>query len=93
MSGCKLDRLLEAWAARPQDRPLDQLEPSAWARIASLARPKSTGALGMRAAFAAMMLAIGIAAGGAASASASHDLSPFSMRPAYAPSTLLEGAR
>lgn len=88
-----LEERLAAWRRRTAETELAQLEPQVWARIGKEARPSAAGLLGFRAALAAAMLAIGVVAGGAASATAEPEVSPFAVHAAYAPSTLLEGGQ
>ncbi len=88
-----LDRLLAAWSAHTVQADLGQIEPRVWARLSATKRTSASGVLGFRVALVASVLAIGIIAGGAASATAEPDVSPFAMYSAYAPSTLLEGGK
>jgi len=88
-----LDKLLRTWPGRPVDGELSQLEPRVWARIAGQNSAPASGLIGFRAALVASMMAMGIVAGGVASATAEPETSPFAVRAAYAPSTLLEGAK
>lgn len=85
-----LDNLLSALRAKSPDVRLDQLEPLVWGRIAAAQAPFDLGAaLSWRSGVAAMMLSIGMMIGGAAAASATHEISPFAVQLAYAPSSLL----
>ncbi len=89
-----LDNLLAAWSGRTLPGELNQLEAHVWARLSARDRTSLSGlsgVLGFRAALVASVLAIGIVAGGAASATQKPEVSPFAMHSAYAPSTLLEG--
>jgi len=88
-----LDRMLAAWSARTTTSDLSQLEPQVSARLSTAARAVVAGALGFRIALIASVMAIGVIAGGAASASAKPEVSPFATHSAYAPSTLLGGGR
>ena len=88
-----LDRMLTTWSARTIRADLSQLEPQVWARISAAEPASLAGALGFRAALVASVLAIGAVAGGAASATAEPEISPFATHSAYAPSTLLEGGK
>ena len=86
-----LDRLLAAWSARAVPTALSQLEPQVWVRLDAKERTAASGVLGFRMALVASVMAIGVIAGGAASATAEPEVSPFATHSAYAPSTLLEG--
>lgn len=88
-----IDRMLAAWSAHTTTTNLSQLEPQVWARISTAERVSIAGALGFRAALVASVMAIGVIAGGAASATAEPEVSPFATHSAYAPSTLLEGGQ
>lgn len=88
-----IDPLLTAWCDRPLDPRLDQLEPRVWARIERLPPQAQSAAWRWRAGLAAAMLGFGAFAGGAPTAKGGADVSPFVVHSAYAPSTLLEGAR
>lgn len=88
-----LDRLLAAWSARTARADLSQLEPQVSTRLGASDRSSTRSVLGFRAALVASVMAIGVIAGGAASATAEPDVSPFAMHSAYAPSTLLEGGK
>lgn len=88
-----LDSLLATWSARSAQADLSQLEPQVWARLGASNRSSNRGVLGFRIALAASVMAIGVIAGGAASATAEPEVSPFAMHSAYAPSTLLEGGK
>lgn len=88
-----LDKLLAAWAARTPQADLSQLEPQVWARLSAGDRSSARSVLGFRVVLVASVMAIGVIAGGAASATAEPEISPFAMHSAYAPSTLLEGGR
>lgn len=88
-----LDRLLAAWSARAAPADLSQLEPQVWARLGARERTTASGVLGFRLALVASVMAIGVVAGGAASATAEPEVSPFATHSTYAPSTLLEGGR
>ena len=88
-----LDRLLTVWSAHTVQADLSQIEPRVWARLSATERTPASGVLGFRVALVASVLAIGVIAGGAASATAEPDVSPFAMHSAYAPSTLLEGGK
>lgn len=87
-----LDDALSAWRERLPQADLSQLEPRVWAMIAATRAPDVAGLLSVRAAFVAMMMIAGVAAG-AASSAAPAEASPFAVHSPYAPSTLLEGAR
>ncbi len=89
----ELDRLMAEWRERPLSPPLDQLEPLVWARIAATRDGAASGVLGFRAALVAVMMGVGVVAGGAAVATAAEDASPFAIHAALAPSSLLEGGR
>lgn len=88
-----LERLLAAWPARTAQADLSQLEPQVWARLGASDRSSTRSVLGFRVALVASVMAIGVIAGGAASATAEPEVSPFAMHSAYAPSTLLEGGK
>ncbi|HRE44544.1 MAG TPA: hypothetical protein PKY87_11320 [Terricaulis sp.] len=88
-----LDRLLATWSARTAQADLSQLEPQVWARFSANDRNSTRSVLGFRVALVASVMAIGVIAGGAASATAEPEASPFAMHSAYAPSTLLEGGK
>jgi hypothetical protein len=88
-----LDRMLTAWSARTFQADLSQIEPRVWARLSAKERTSPSGVLGFRLALVASVMAIGVIAGGAASATAEPEISPFAMHSAYAPSTLLEGGK
>ena len=87
-----LDDVLSAWRERRPQADLSQLEPRVWAAIAATRAPDVAGLLSVRAAFVAVMMIAGVAAG-AASGAAPAEASPFAVHSPYAPSTLLEGAR
>ncbi len=87
-----LDDALSAWRERRAPADLSQLEPRVWAAIAATRAPDVAGLLSVRAAFVAVMMIAGVAAG-AASSAAPAEASPFALHSPYAPSTLLEGAR
>jgi hypothetical protein len=87
-----LDDVLSAWRERRPQADLSQLEPRVWAAIAATRAPDVAGLLSVRAAFVAVMMIAGVAAG-AASSAAPAEASPFGVHSPYAPSTLLEGAR
>ena len=87
-----LDTLLTALRARRPDMPLDQLEPLVWRRIEAQQPTAPGGSFRWRTGFAALMLGLGMAAGGAAASSAAPEASPFAVHVAHAPSTLLEGS-
>jgi len=87
-----LDDVLSEWRDRRPQADLSQLEPRVWAAIAATRAPDVAGLLSVRAAFVAVMMIAGVAAG-AASSAAPAEASPFSVHSPYAPSTLLEGAR
>ncbi|MBN8607621.1 MAG: hypothetical protein J0L81_11945 [Caulobacterales bacterium] len=85
-----LERLFLALRERPVDRKLDQLEPRVWGRIeAARTIVWPTRSWRWQAGLAAVMLAFGAFAGGAAAARPESDFSPFAVHAAYAPSTLL----
>lgn len=88
-----LDRLLASWSARTAQADLSQLEPQIWAHLGASDRSSTHGVLGFRLALVVSVMAIGVIAGGAASATAEPEVSPFAMHSAYAPSTLLEGGK
>ena len=88
-----LDALLGAAAKRAPGYRLDQLEAHVWARISALRGSRGDGLWGWRAATLATLLVIGVLSGGAISADAQAELSPFSTHATLAPSTLLEGGR
>lgn len=88
-----IDRMLAALRDRPSASALGELEPRVWGRLEAESRATRAGApLRWQAGVAALMLTFGVFAGGAAAARNS-DFSPFAVRAAYAPSTLLEGGR
>lgn len=88
-----IDPLLTRLRDAPADRRLDQLEPSAWARIDAIRRETPRGGVwGWRAAMAAVMLTTGVFASTVASAK-SQESSPFEIHSSLAPSTLLEDGR
>lgn len=88
-----LDRMLAAWSAGESRAALDQLEPQVWARLGAKEHAAVSDALSLRAALIASVMAVGVIAGGAASATAEPEVSPFATDSAYAPSTLLEGGK
>lgn len=88
-----LDRLLATWSARTAQADLSQLEPRVWARLNANDRNSARSVLGFRVALVASVMAIGVIAGGAASATVEPEVSPFATHSAYAPSTLLEGGK
>jgi len=88
-----LEARLVAWRDRTVPGDLSQLEPRVWARIDAQRSTPAAGILGFRAALVAAIMATGIVAGSAASGAAEPDPSPFALHSAYAPSTLLEGAK
>lgn len=88
-----VDKMLAAWSARSVRADLSQLEPQVWGRLSASERSSVAGALGFRAALVASVMTIGVIAGGAASATAEPEVSPFATHSAYAPSTLLEGGQ
>jgi hypothetical protein len=88
-----LDRMLAAWSAGESRADLGQLEPQVWARLGATERAVVADALGFRAALIASVMAVGVIAGGAASATAEPEVSPFATHSAYAPSTLLESGK
>jgi hypothetical protein len=88
-----LELKLSQWAQHQADFPLSQLEPDVWARIDASRRKPGPSAYHIRAAIAAAMLGLGVAAGGAVSFADEPDASPFALHAAYAPSTLLDGDR
>lgn len=88
-----LDRLLATWSTGTAQADLSQLEPQVWARLGASDRSLARGILGFRVALVASVMVIGVIAGGAASATAEPEVSPFAMHSAYAPSTLLEGGK
>ncbi|GIK49856.1 MAG: hypothetical protein BroJett013_25530 [Alphaproteobacteria bacterium] len=86
----KVDELLTRLRHVGPDRPLDQLEPLVWTRIAARRRNAAQPASwSWRASIAAAALAIGAAAGGAAAARPSSEFALFSAHAELAPSTLL----
>ena len=91
----RLDEAIRQLRDQEIDRRLDQLEPQVWRRIEARRRGAPAGALlPIRAGMTAAALALGVAVGGAAAASAmSHEqeISVFSVQPRLAPSTLLDG--
>ncbi|MBI3437879.1 MAG: hypothetical protein HY054_04385 [Proteobacteria bacterium] len=87
-----LDLLLRRLREAQAEPRLAQLEPAVWARIDRLGRDTFREAWSWRAAIAALMLMTGALASGAAAAPAREN-SPFSVSPAFAPSTLLEDGR
>lgn len=88
-----LEIKLSQWARRQADFPLSQLEPAVWARIDARRREQGPSVFAFRAAIAAVMLGLGVAAGGAVGSADEPDTSPFALHAAYAPSTLLDGGR
>lgn len=85
-----LEELAAQLMARTPEGPLTGLETRVWTRIAARQRALSSTAIwGWRSAAAALLVALGVIAGGAAAAHASPELALFSPRPALAPSTLL----
>jgi|CXWL01.1.fsa_nt_gi hypothetical protein len=87
----ELDRMFAGLRDSPLDRSLDQLEARVWGRIESAAikaAPHQT-AWRWRAGLAAVMLTLGVFAGGAAATRPESDFAPFAVHAAYAPSTLL----
>lgn len=89
-----LEDLVAQLRARATDRSLAGLEARVWSRIAGRQRMASPVAIwGWRSAAAALLLAIGVMAGGATMARASPELALFSTQTALAPSTLLGEVR
>lgn len=88
-----LDNLLRAWSERPVRADLTGVEAQVWAGVTAPDRTSTAGMLGFRAALIASMMAMGVIAGGVASATAEPELSPFALHSAYTPSTLLEGGK
>lgn len=88
-----LDKLMHAWSERPVHADLSQVEPRVWGRIDAPNRTSASGIIGFRAALIASMMAVGVVAGGVASATAEPEPSPFAVHSTYTPSTLLEGGR
>jgi hypothetical protein len=88
-----LDKMLTAWSGRDVGADLSQIEPQVWARLSVEEHTSASGVLGFRAALVASVMTIGVIAGGAASATAEPEVSPFATHSAYAPSTLLEGGQ
>jgi hypothetical protein len=86
-----LETRLAALRERAIPEELAQIEPRVWARIDAQRAMPAAAILGFRAALVAAMMVSGIVAGSAASARS--DPSPFAVHSAYAPSTLLEGAK
>ena len=85
-----LEDLTARLREQPLERPLADLEARVWARIAARQRGPSSAAIwGWRSAAAALLVALGVIAGGASAARASPELALFSPRTALAPSTLL----
>ena len=85
-----LDELTALLQAKAPERSLAGLEARVWSAIAVRQRAMSPVTIwGWRSAAAALLLAIGVVAGGAAAAQASPELALFSSRAALAPSTLL----
>jgi hypothetical protein len=87
-----LNTMFEALRTRPDGVRLGQLEAAVWRRIDAMREPER-GVWAWRTAMAAVVLSIGMVAGGGAAASARADLSPFAVHSALAPSTLLETGR
>lgn len=87
-----LDQLLNELAAEGGEPRLDLLESRVWARIDVLRELAGRSLWGWRAAAAASMLMIGALTSGAAAVPVA-DTSPFAVRAALAPSTLLENGR
>lgn len=91
----RLETTLRVLKDQPADRPLDQLEPRVWRRLAEV-RETQTGAgaaFTVRVAAVVGSLFLGLAAGGIGAASAGarpSEISVFSLGPQLAPSTLLE---
>ena len=88
-----LDKLLRAWSERAIDADLGRVEPQVWARIDTPDRPSVSGMLGFRAALVVSMMAMGVVAGGVATATAEPEASPFAVDSTYTPSTVLEGGK
>lgn len=88
-----LDKMLTAWSGRDVGADLGQIEPHVWARLSVEEHTSASGVLGFRAALVASVMTIGVIAGGAVSATAEPEVSPFATHSAYAPSTLLEGGQ
>lgn len=86
----ELDRLLGRLQARRADAPLDQMEPRVWGRIDAL-RDKQTAGWALRGGLAACALLLGLIVGGDSMKAARTDASPFEIRAAYTPATLLGG--
>jgi hypothetical protein len=87
-----LDTMLEALRTRPEGGRLRQVEAEVWRRI-DAKREQERGVWAWRTAMAAVVLSVGVVAGGGAAASVRGDLSPFAVHSALAPSTLLETGR
>ena len=87
-----LDTMLEALRTRTDGVRLEQLEAEVWRRIEAMREP-GRGVWAWRTAMAAVVLSVGMVAGGGAVASARADLSPFAVHTALAPSTLLGTSR
>lgn len=86
--------LVAQFGAGTSDRSLVGLEARVWSRIVARQRLASPAAIwGWRSAAAALLLTIGVVAGGATVGHVSPELALFSSQPALAPSTLLGESR
>lgn len=86
----ELDRLLRRLRARSADAPLDQLEPRVWGRIDARRDGEPVG-WAWRGGLAVFALLFGAIVGGESLRGAHADASPFEIRAAHTPSTLLGG--
>jgi hypothetical protein len=73
-----LERLLDALATSPTDRPLDQLEPVVWRRIAARTGEPTFSLAAVRAGVVALAL-VGGAAAGTAAVSAEKPSNPLAV--------------
>jgi hypothetical protein len=88
-----LDLMIAALRERAPAPSLDHLESRVWERIEdNRPAPQVRAAWRWQAGVAAVMLTFGVYAGSAAAAR-NVEASPFDVRAAFAPSTLLEGGR
>lgn len=96
----RIDELIARLAAAPPDHPLQALEGEISAAVSARARTEARverALAPLGAASVGLALVLGLAVGGMTAAGAAakpgHDAGAFSVAPALAPSTLLEGDR
>lgn len=88
-----LDKMLRAWSLRPVHVDLSRIESLVRMRLSAPDRTHTSQIIGFRAALIASMMAVGIVAGGVASATAEQEAGPFAVHSSYTPSTLLGDGR